>query len=1430
MNGKIINSNYFTLLCDKEAISRKKLVEPKILKEVNFKIKYRKPVIFIPSDVRDEELKINGKKEYRMVMFGSTEDGQYATVIVKGIMPYFDIKVPKRFGTGTDGVNKFLKILMKEVKCHSRKIIRGKYIHEYCPENNRPLFVRLFYKRLLDRNIDLGILKDKYQTVSNLLGKKFYRQISALKRLELGTVMELNKYDVTRYERYNALNTRQFEIDIDSIKLKPDEDADGKNLIMSWDIEVYGSQSPPYPDNNDSELFMISCAFTFEGSDEPAYNIVINGTESDANVNTLIIKCNGEVDILKAFAQVFEVFRPNFVMGFNDGTFDWRWVYETAQREKLLPFLYRKMSVRKYNEWAMNKVDFKYFYISKRIKISADAPPAVCKTIMFPGYVNIDVQIAFLKAIGGKADRYISLNSLLNKYLLPNKVDMPIHVMWTTFLNLYKGRNRFIQKAKLDADDYKDDMQKMSKAVEYCLVDSISCYRLMLKENVLMKYRKMASKVYMSISDIYHMANSCKIDNMVYAMANKMGILSGYVPFKSPMGTYSGAFVVPPKKGLKRVVQTINELIQYANIEHKVDYINGLIPKIIAKHKPSMVDRVLCDKNLIQFDKYCELIINCKTKTQLREKLVEIRETNNVWKRVTQGEEKLMIDIMKIVGPKILTDDIDEKLLLEKINSLGLKDGPLKNEFEKLEHNKKHAYFKYLNTRAIRPTSGLDFKSLYPSIMIAYNLSPEKIIFTQEEYESYKGLENWLPMDARYKDGTTVKMWVARSNDPKTGKIIRKKMGIFPLILSDFMIDRDSLKKRLKADKKTRKHILGQIKKGEIKENDEIKIELTNLKRSIANLDATQLAVKVLMNSFYGVLGNTYSFLYSPNIGAAVTHKGQSLIKITMNYVQTNGYEVMYGDTDSTYVASPDHLFEKIDWEYQIGLITKEQYYNTVIKIAIETVTEFSIGLNKMFQEVTGTKKLIMVFEEVLFPLYLLVKKKYFGVQNEKVEHIKVLIDNISEIFTRGLDSNKRDTNQIYKIHNNNVVVKIMNINEIRDIVDIVINEYSIMINKNWTYGDVVAYQKFKLGSKEGKYGIFMQKQIRAGRAGHLKPGMKYGWLVAKKPKYNLKGSLSSSQKSVSSRMVFIEEAEERNLPIDVDHYLRDVRNKFGILISSDILFNNIEIREVGDDASNTSKADLKRIQKVRQDCGVAFIKRIFANHDDDELTKLTLIKKKSGKIRTAFKKLMKIKFPEVNERILLSNIVSFEVDSLADYSSDDAIKHIINKSKHMTPTEKLKTTKETDTRLLNTKYSIETKKSINAKIDRLIKEFENLCANINIMKYVEVQYNFISGLLQVNTVDDFDIKITKNVIDVKPGAYKIDTFIDTHLDNITKQFNILGKIRHLSMMLHEWNVNRYALLKSQVSAKYTEEVNNIIRMDLDTNVLYHFLEPLRSD
>jgi len=61
-------------------------------------------------------------------------------------------------------------------------------------------------------------------------------------------------------------------------------------------------------------------------------------------------------------------------------------------------------------------------------------------------------------------------------------------------------------------------------------------------------------------------------------------------------------------------------------------------------------------------------------------------------------------------------------------------------------------------------------------------------------------------------------------------------------------------------------------------------------------------AIKILMNSFYGVLANPACRFFSVDIANAITHFGQFLIKLTTKEVETLGYKVIYGDTDSIFV------------------------------------------------------------------------------------------------------------------------------------------------------------------------------------------------------------------------------------------------------------------------------------------------------------------------------------------------------------------------------------------------------------------------------------------------------------------------------------------------------------------------------------------------
>jgi DNA polymerase-2 len=61
-------------------------------------------------------------------------------------------------------------------------------------------------------------------------------------------------------------------------------------------------------------------------------------------------------------------------------------------------------------------------------------------------------------------------------------------------------------------------------------------------------------------------------------------------------------------------------------------------------------------------------------------------------------------------------------------------------------------------------------------------------------------------------------------------------------------------------------------------------------------------AIKILMNSLYGVLGSPASRLFFPEVANAITHFGQLLIRRSAEFVAAGGHAVIYGDTDSLFV------------------------------------------------------------------------------------------------------------------------------------------------------------------------------------------------------------------------------------------------------------------------------------------------------------------------------------------------------------------------------------------------------------------------------------------------------------------------------------------------------------------------------------------------
>ena len=68
--------------------------------------------------------------------------------------------------------------------------------------------------------------------------------------------------------------------------------------------------------------------------------------------------------------------------------------------------------------------------------------------------------------------------------------------------------------------------------------------------------------------------------------------------------------------------------------------------------------------------------------------------------------------------------------------------------------------------------------------------------------------------------------------------------------------------------------------------------------------DVASQAIKILMNSFYGVLGTPACRFFNPAIANAITGLGREMLLWSKGWFEAAGYEVLYGDTDSLFVRS----------------------------------------------------------------------------------------------------------------------------------------------------------------------------------------------------------------------------------------------------------------------------------------------------------------------------------------------------------------------------------------------------------------------------------------------------------------------------------------------------------------------------------------------
>ncbi|EMA06811.1 replicative DNA polymerase I [Haloarcula vallismortis] len=169
----------------------------------------------------------------------------------------------------------------------------------------------------------------------------------------------------------------------------------------------------------------------------------------------------------------------------------------------------------------------------------------------------------------------------------------------------------------------------------------------------------------------------------------------------------------------------------------------------------------------------------------------------------------------------------------------------------------------------------LDLKSLYPMCMVTTNASPE----TKVDPEQYDGDTYRAPNGTHFR---------------------KEPDGVIREMVDELLTERE--------------------------EKKEQRNEFDPENPEYGRLDRQQAAVKVIMNSLYGVLGWDRFRLYDKEMGAAVTATGREVIDYTDEVVANEGYEVVYGDTDSVMLQLGDVGPDDVEGDVEITDEMREKH------------------------------------------------------------------------------------------------------------------------------------------------------------------------------------------------------------------------------------------------------------------------------------------------------------------------------------------------------------------------------------------------------------------------------------------------------------------------------------------------------------------------
>jgi DNA polymerase delta subunit 1 len=384
----------------------------------------------------------------------------------------------------------------------------------------------------------------------------------------------------------------------------------------------------------------------------------------------------------------------------------------------------------------------------------------------------------------------------------------------------------------------------------------------------------------------------------------------------------------------------------------------------------------------------------------------------------------------------------------------------------------------YLN----EPVVVFDYGSLYPSSMIARNLSHDTYVLDKKymilddpnvEYmkvchDIYEGVG-----DKKKKTGVKECIFAQYKDGRK---------GIIPEILNMLLQERKNTRKKIEyqtAILKDGSQVFGNaVEKGDVVEYHNIdtgvktavnKSDIVSVKDTYSRFeqdvfDSLQLAYKITANSLYGQIGARTSSIYLKDIAASTTATGREMIMLAKDFVEKNyNAEVIYGDTDSIFCKFPLKDGEG-----------NAVYGKDSLKYAIEIGQHVETNIVQIMP-----KPQKLNYEKCLYPFILFSKKRYVGnLYETDVKKFKQK--------SMGIVLKRRDNAPIVKKVYGGVIDIILNKQDLRSSIEFLQEELNDLVAGKAPIADLVISKSLRASYKDPSK---IAHKVLADRIGARDPG-----------------------------------------------------------------------------------------------------------------------------------------------------------------------------------------------------------------------------------------------------------------------------------------------------------------------------------------------------